>query len=355
VDASLARSLDRLRARAALAAFAGTALTWLALAAAALGALALLLRAALGLEQRAAALVLLPLLLVPPVAWAFARRRVPSRAATAAWLDVRGGGSGAVVAAFEVEDPRWQAQLAAALGRGAELPRVRLARPAGRALLAGAFASGALLVPLPRAAIGPPPVVQEAALERVEEQLAALQEQVQLDAELAEELREALSRLQQEGALREPESAFEALDRASERLEQEALENAETAQAAREDLARAAEAAAADPEAAQAELERTLGELSKAGFGKDVQAALKTQLGVAAAALPPGTKLDAAALKALSSQISAKLGERLGALAKAGLLDAKSLQKLSELARLDEFRSSDHVCDERCKQQPGGT
>ncbi len=355
MDRSLDTAIGRLRARAAWASFAGLVLAWLALGCAVLGAVALLLRAALGLDARTAALGFLPLVLVPVAAAMRARRMRPSVAGTAAWLDVRSGGSGAVVAALEARDARWEAQVGAALERARELPRLRLARPAWRTAAALAFAGAALFVPLPERIPGPPLAVQEAALERVEEQLAVLQEQVELDEDVAQEMRDALKRLEQEGGLLEPESAFEALDRVRDRLEQEALERAETAQGARDDLARAADQAASNPEAGQQSLERTLAELAEAGLSQDVRSALEKELGLAGIALPAGMKLDAAQLQALSKELTAKLGERIDGLAQRGLLDARALAKLGELAKLDEFRFSEHVCDESCEKEPGGT
>jgi hypothetical protein len=197
--------------------------------------------------------------------------------------------------------------------------------------------------------------VQEALLAEVEERFEALQEQVELEPEVAAELQDALERLRQDGALAEPEAAFEALDRAQDRLEQEAYERAELAQSASQDLARNADAAARDAEAAQADLERTLEQLAQGGFAKDVQSALEKELGAAGVSLPPGTKLDAAAIEAISNELAEKLGLQAGELAKKGLLGSKSLAKLSELAKLDGFEPTEHVCDASCERKPGGT
>ncbi len=355
VNPHLERSIESLRRRARLGAFLGATLRALAIGAAALAAVALVLRVGFGFERAESAWVFAPLVIVPIAAWILSARRTPSRATAAAWLDVRAGGSGAIVAEDELADPRWNARLEQELARSPRLPRIRVAQPARLAALALAFGVLVIGVPIPAAVLGPVTTVQESVLERVEEQLKALEEQVDLEPELAQELHEALERLQREGALAEPEAAFEALDRAQEKLESEAYERAEMAQTAADDLARAGEDAARDPEGAQHQLEKTMEALAKAGFSKDIQSALEKELGAAGIALPPGTKLDAGTIEAISKELAKQLAARNGELAKAGLLSAKSLAKLGELAKLDEFEFSDHVCDAECEKKPGGT
>jgi len=355
VTPHLERAIERLRRRAFQGAFLGAFLRAFAVAAAVLAVIVLTLRVGFRFERVDAAWVFAPLALTAVVAWVQARRRVPSHAATAAWLDVRSGGTGSIVAADEVADSRWDSALNRQLAAEPALPRIDVARPLRMASLSFAFAAAAMLVPVPPALVGPPTVVQEATLERIEDELAALEEQVDLEPEVAAELREALERLQQDGALADPEAAFEALDRAQDRLEQEAYERAELSQSAQNDLTRAAEDAQRDPEAAQAALEKSMEQLAAGGFAKDVKSSLEKELGEAGISLPPGTKLDAAAIEAISKELAEKLGERSAALAKKGLLDGKALAKLGELAKLDGFRPTEHVCDENCKKQPGGT
>ncbi len=351
----LERSIDRLRQRAFVGAFLGTFLRSIGAAAAILAAVALIMRTAFRFERAEVAWIFAALVVVPVVAWILARKRMPSRGATAAWLDVRAGGTGAIVAGDEIDDPRWRAQVERALESESALPRIEVRKPAWLAGAACAFAALVVAVPIAPALVGPPTTVQESVLERVEEQLRALEEQVELEPELAAELRETLERLQREGALAEPEAAFEALDRAQERLEQEAYERAETSQSAQDDLARASEDAVRDPEAAQEQLEKTMQQLAQAGFSKDVQSALEKELGAAGVSLPPGTKLDAGNIEAISKELAEKLAARNGELAKMGLLDGKALAKLGELAKLDGFEFNDHVCDETCEKKPGGT
>ncbi len=351
----LERAIERLRRRAFHGAFLGAFLRAFALAAVVIAVLVLTLRVGFRFERVDASWTFAALALAPIVAWVQARRRVPSHTATAAWLDVRSGGTGAIVAADEAADERWDPALQRQLAAEPALPRIDVARPLRIAALALVFAAAAMLVPVPVAIVGPPTVVQEATLERIEEDLAALQEQVDLEPEVAAELQDALERLQQEGALADPEAAFEALDRAQDRLEQEAYERAELSQSAQDDLARAAEDAQRNPEAAQAALEKSMEQLAAGGFSKDVKSALEKELGAAGISLPPGTKLDAAAIESISKELAEKLGERSAALAKKGLLNGKALAKLGELAKLDGFEPTEHICDENCKKQPGGT
>lgn len=350
----LERAIERLRRRAFHGAFLGAFLRAFAVTAAVLAVLVLTLRVGFRFERVDAAWAFAPLALTVVVAWVQARRRVPSHAATAAWLDVRSGGAGSIVAADEVSDSRWDPALDRQLAAEPALPRIDVARPLRMASLSFAFAAMAMLVPISPALVGPPTVVQEATLERIEDELAALQEQIELEPEVAAELQEALERLQQDGALADPEAAFEALDRAQDRLEQEAYERAELSQSAQGDLARAADDAMSNPEAAQAALEKSMEQLAAGGFSKDVQSALEKELGAAGVSLSPGTKLEAAAIESISKELAEKLGERSAALAKKGLLDGKALAKLGELAKLDDFEPTEHVCDENCGTKPGG-
>ncbi|MBL8861436.1 MAG: hypothetical protein JNK02_05435 [Planctomycetes bacterium] len=346
----LDRSIAALRRRAFQGSFLGHLLRGLALCAAVIAAAVLVARVGFLVETRTAALGFVALLLVPLVAWQRALRAVPSRATAAAWLDLRGGGSGALVALDELGDPRWEALLERELRAPRALPAIDVRSPARRALCALALAAAAVLVPAPAPHVGPPTGVQAALLESVEEQLAALEAEVELEPDVALELREALERLREDGALAEPEAAFEALDRAQERLAQEAYERAELAHVAQQALAETAADAAQDPEAAQAALERTLEQLAAAGFSKDVRSALEVELGLAGVELPPGARLAAQDIQRLSRELAERLAARTGGLAQQGLLDAQSLAKLGELAKLDGFAPSAHVCDEECRQ-----
>ena len=60
-------------------------------------------------------------------------------------------------------------------------------------------------------------------------------------------------------------------------------------------------------------------------------------------------------LDALSKELSEALAKKLDKLGKAGLAKVGKLGKAGELAKLDDFEPTGHVCDENCKKKPGGT
>ncbi|MBK7874200.1 MAG: hypothetical protein IPJ77_00330 [Planctomycetes bacterium] len=317
------------------------------------GTLALLLRYVLRLERADAAWALAPMALVPLAAWIVARRRRLSHAGAVTWLDLRTDANGALLTELELADARWTSRTDAALARSLALPRPRLGRPALQTFPALAFAAAALWIELPRDPVLPPRKLEDALVERVEEKLETLKEEVALEPELEKELEARLERLEDERG--DPEQAFEAIDGLDERLEQEGERLAETIQDAQDSLSQASESAASDPESAQKELEQALGELAKAGLEKNLSEELKSQLGSDSLELPPGTKLDARKIEALSKELSEALATKLDKLGKAGLAKMGKLGKKGELAKLDDFEPTGHVCDENCKKNPGGT
>jgi hypothetical protein len=353
VARDLDSSIERVRSRVFQAVFGSALLTWLAGLLFALGCIALALRAALDWPLARTLLVFAPLVFAPVVAWRIARRKQLSRAGAAAWLDVQSGSSGVVVTGFERSDAAWRTRVDESLARAEILPRARLQKPSMAAFSGLAFAALAVWVPIPRTALGPPIALQQAAVERVEEKLATLEEEVALEPELAAEMRETLQRLKDEDALANPESAFEAADHAEARLSDEARSKAEAAEKGQEDLAAAADSAERDPEAAQKRLEAAMGELSKSGLAKGLAKGLEKELGSASLELPAGTKLDAGAIEKLSGELSDKLGDKLAKLAKAGLLKPGSPGKTGKPPGLEKI--ADHVCTAECRKNPGGT
>jgi hypothetical protein len=305
----LEHSIARVRARVSRAVFGVTLLTWLAILLGACACIALGLRVALGWEASQAALVFVPLVVAPVMAVRAARRRTLTAAGAAAWLDVRAGADGAIVTGFESRDGAWRARMDAALARSGDLPRARLARPA--ALFAGAvvFAALALFVPISRGVPGPSRALASAAIEKAEEKLATLEEEVELLPELAEELRASLDRLKEEhSGASSNESVFEAADRVAQKLSDEAAAQSESAESVQRELSEAAAAASSDPEAAQKQLESALLELSKSGLSKGLTDVMTSELGLPSLDLPPGTKLDAAQIARASAALRAKLG-----------------------------------------------
>jgi len=284
-----------------------------------------------------------------------AQRARPSEALAAAWLDVRGGASGAVVTEAELGSSAWsdraQQRIENAL---AQLPRIdglALARSLG---LGALFAAAALFVPLPEASVvGTPPFAPERTLERLEEKLAALEDALALDPELSQELRERLERVEESAREERFDSTFEALDRLEERLDDSAARALEAAQRAQDDLAAAASDAHLDH--AQEALESALEQLRESGLTKGVSEATQRELGAQLDSLPPGVQLSSQQLAALSRDLNQSLAKQLGKLGAARLIDPSKLRELLDAQQQGEGElDPDHECDENCKK-PGGT
>ncbi len=362
-SATLDRVVWRVRRRLCFAAWIGE---WARMAGVALviaGGAALLWRR-FGAAGRGEA-AWLALLVVPAalLAWARARRRFVSASTVAAWLDVRHGGDGRIVTAFERADSREE-------GRGSVAPpelRLRhllLARPLLPALL---FLALALGLPLPASAVALDlPRLHADQLDQLAEKLATLEETVELDAGLRAELEERLERakealeegLAEEGLLA---SAFEARDTLEARLEQEAAVARDGVELAQAELGSDALTRALDADASRAEelLGQTLDALVDAGLAQKLPAELQRGLadlglldlpGLDGAELPPGTKLDpaqVAAMKELAAQLERALGAQLKKLVESGLIN------LAEQKPFDG-KLVFHECTEACRQQGGG-
>lgn len=323
----------------------------------ALGAVVLYLRALEHWDTRASA-ALLPWSAVAllSAAW-LARRRQPSPAWAATWLDVHGGALGAVVTEDELGHSPWSSrareQVSAAL---AHLPRPDLGR-AGRALLLPTlFAGLAAWIPIPERPVGPPPIVATAQVEALAEKLVALEETLELPPEQRSELEKRLEQIRAEAEQGETASTFEAIDRLESELEDQAARALETARHSAEDLARAG--GSPDLAEAQEALESALAGLEQAGLGKDLPPEVRTALAPGSLQLPEGVQLDSRELARLSQELRGVLDRNLGKLAAGKLIDAAQLRAArAAQARLGEaFGEPDpaHECDESCKQ-PGGT
>lgn len=339
---NLAASIARVRARIAALVFAHAFLSALAVAALATGIAVLVSRTAFAAEHVDARWSALPIGAAALFGLWRARERRLSASGAAAWLDVRSGGRGDLVHAFESGDS------ARPLAITDVLPRARLGRPAALALAASAFVGLSALVPVPASLFAPSIALQRAEVDRAQEKLATLEEEIRLDPEAAEDLRAQLERLEAGEGLGDLRSAFEALDGAQSALEEHAQASAEAMEAALDGLEAAAGADSA--EAARDDLERALQELRKAGVEGDLAQKVEARAGE----LALGAQLDAAQGMQLSKEASKVLGEKLAKLAKAGLLKDRKLAKAA-LARIDPEALKEHVCDERCKKQPGGT
>lgn len=347
-------SLAAYRRRALVSAFANGLRVRLAIALFAAGVLVLVARVGLRWERGEAAPLIALVLVAPALAFVHARRRVPSRTTAAAWLDVHGGADGRIVTEDEVGRTTWSDGVRQRLERSLrDLPRVRAMPALAPSFPALAFVALALWIDPPRDPIGPPPGVSASAIERVEEKLDTLEEAVELQPELAEELRTQIERIEAEAADGRPESTFESLDRMEERLEDLARDALEAAQQAERDLA----SAASDPSLgdAQQSLESALAKMDEAGLARELSPEMKSALAPGTLSLPAGVQLSSAQLAKLSKELKGVLDERLAKLASGNLIDPKSLVELGELGELADLDDLElHECDEECKK-PGGT
>jgi len=353
VTPALESSIARVRAAVVRAVFASTLCAWAAGLAFGLGCVVLIARTSIPLDASRAAWILAGLALAPLIAWRVASKKRPSDSAAAAWLDVRSGASGSIVTGFEVADDAWRARVDEALARVEGLPAARLKRPLTLCLVGVAFALATVLTPIPKPPPGPNVVLQQARVERVEEQLATLEEEITLAPEFAEEMRANLERLKEEDALANQESALEATDRASERLADEAEASADAAESVLAGIEAAAANANSDPDAAQKAVEEALAQLTKSGLAKGLEDELAKQLGLESLELPPGTKLDVAKFAGLSKSLEGALGEKLAKLAAKGLLKEGRFARGEKPGDDPEF--AEHVCTPECAKNPGGT
>lgn len=348
--ATTARRLERRAFWAILAGELGRALAALSFV---LGAAILVARVGLGAEARS----LLPLLgllaIAPALAWVRARRRRLSREAAAAWLDVRAGAGGVLVTGLEAPDPRWAPRVEAVLARAPALPRPRLVRPLGLPLLGALFVVAALAVEVPASEPGPSPALFEAALQRLDEQLATLEEEVELEEELAREMHERLERLAEDLDHSGAESTYEAIDRLEERLGAEARRASDAARRAGEALAGASATAQADGGLALEKLQDALAALREGGLAGALPPSLEAELDALEAAAAAGLPLAGAKLLELSEELRALLQAKLDGLAAAGLTAPARLASPGEFASLDGFELRPHDHEGEC--EPGGT
>ncbi|MCB9914729.1 MAG: hypothetical protein H6828_06210 [Planctomycetes bacterium] len=358
---ALARTTRRLRRKLVLAAWLGRSARWGAGVAALCACAALVARVSFALELREASLCFLPLALVPFVAARGLRGVVFDEHAAAAWMDLRSGAQGYLVAAEELDDPRWRARAAAQLEALPELPALNggaFARPLVPAL---AFAALALLLPLERAEPGPSSSLFDRAIAGLAERLDLLQDVVALDPQKAEELSQRVAELAEDVDASEPEAMLEAIDALRESLGVEGQQAGELAQALSDRLGEVGAAALADPERAQDMLRVALDALDKSGLRGDLMSQLDELAPQLAAAvqgnrlqLPEGLQLSPEQMQRLSEGLRDALQKNLGDLSLAGLVNLAALAKAGEAGDLERLLAKLHQCDERCKQ-PGGT
>jgi hypothetical protein len=321
----------------------------------------LLIAACLALELRAVhgagrdvvvGVVIVSLVAATIASLVLALRRVPDHDTVVAWLDARSGGTGFVLTSETHDDGAWGSVFDRALAKAPALVSIPWRRRA--ALLAGALAFAAVpFFVTPTVEIFPSITAAEtSALEQLREKLDVLEENVELEAVGADDLRETLERLEREVESGSEESAFEAFDRVDDRLDAAAAEAAASASMALDDLATAGEFAPTDETLAREALERAAERLTAGGLDQALDAA---------AELARADELDAASDAAASEQASsaskepfdasmlAKLsGEQLRTLA--GEAAKRAGERLDRLADARMLRKFDDATRERLRE-----
>jgi len=318
------------------------------------GGVVLLLRFAVGLERIDSAWGLALVALAPVTAMLVARGRMPDDGTLAAWLDRRSGGTGLVLAEYELADERWLAHAQGTYQRmGAHAPR-----PQAEGTTLWASVPAAIFVALAIWFTPPDPgpavpmgLLQSGLdgltrrLERAVDQGLLPQERV---GELAERLEDIAGGLEDGGL----EQTFEAMDRFREDLERDVAGFADELAALREALE------SLPPEAKDALAESLAGALSDSRTAELAQSAAQALAGMDAASLDPGAlmALDSEALAGLQDAVSAALAQRMGDLAQAGFLSPEALA--AALARRGTMREArelkPHEHDETCASRRGG-
>ncbi len=333
--------ITRWRRRVWAAAFAREAGQATAFALVAAGAGALIARAVWGASASQA--VWLAILVVPALAVAFvrARKSLPSRAETAAAIDLAAGGNGILLAALERADGRWGERAGREARAAGDLtPDLGGGRWLGAAA-AACFVLLALSVPLGAERIDASHSERLGGFaERLSEQIAALAESGALNSAESQAMLERLESLQSGFEDFGIEASMEAVDRLFEELAHKADEQAFLAQSvldrvesgARDMLEQAL--ADADPAAIAEGARKIAAALEKAaqalGESSASTPALAAQAKALAEALGASMSLaQAGQLLDLAEGLREQLEARLGRLAAAGLLDGARLERLA--------------------------
>jgi hypothetical protein len=363
LPADLAEGVRRLRARCYRAAFLGRATRLTAGALVVAGCTALAARVGLGVEGASALFGWAALLVVPPLAHLAARRRVPSVATAAVWLDARGSGDGALVTALELGagGRAWEARVLDRTRTAPAAPQIQRATYWSTWPAALVFALVCPFAPVVHSnGNGEPQGVEAllaAAVERVADDLAALEEELVLDDEVRAELRDRLERLQRDVADAGLEAGFEGVDALERELERLAAESVEQASDVQRLLHEAAASSSSDGTQSAQRLADALEESSNGSLARALPPELMERLQALA---ERARQMDAdgselASLEdldewlewteewaALEDEVRVSLTESLERLADAGLLDQSDLDELRESLE----RSSAEALDE---------
>ena len=313
--------------------------------------------------------------------WQYRQRRV-SEEQVLTLLDLRAGGSGELLYAYET-------------GAEAASPQASTRpRPAWRRSVAPALAPGllffalGLLVPVRAIAQPSPDLFAEQRLDELEELAATLEETLELEDELKEEIEQNIETLR--GSSEEPRPTGEAMREALDALEQRLEEAAESAASELEDVVRQAGEAAQqgvspDPQDHQDALdslgdlfeksqdegllpqdqlsEKMLEQLSEAGLSQEALDALQklaeagrmAELGAMAEQLGLSAEEIAKLAEALANGLSEAALEKLAEMAKKGLLDPSSGKAGASPPDPEKLAEYLKQLEKLAQQQPGGT
>jgi hypothetical protein len=333
-DDTLKVALARLRSAAQRVLFTRALALHLPLALFLGGALVLGLRFLAGLERLDASWALVLVALAPLTAWLVARSRVPDEPTLVAWLDRRSGGTGLILAEYDLGDSRWLTAAQSTFQRqGAQLPA-----PAAEgttlwsSLPATLFVALALWFSPPAPGPALPLGLFQSTMDGLSRRLERAMDEGLLDQGRMEDLSERLEQIAEgleEGGL---EQAFEAMDRFTRDLDEDVDGFAQELAALRETL-----------ESISPETKAQLGEALAKALSDPATAALAKSAAEALAGMDPSAfdpaalmDLDSGDLAGLQAAVSAALAERLGDLAQAGFLSPEALA--AALARRGEFR-----------------
>lgn len=323
------------------------------------GAAVLLLRAVWHLEAERCVPLFWIIALAPVIAAGRATARRLSRSGAAAWQDVRGGAEGMLVTALETGDERWSARVVEMLENTPPPPGIRMGGESWALGIGVVFALLAWWVHVPQPEPVLPSRLFEAAVERLAGKLLTLQEETDLDEELADEFATRLERLREQVGEASPEGLFEAIDWLEEQMGEQAGRHGEELGSLERQLVAAAKHALRDPAAAQETLGRALETMRALGLDEKLVESfgdfdsLASLIGEEGIELPEGLELDAPQLLEISKDLSGLFTDKLGALREAGLLTPELLAKLAEWKQLAEGDVAEHSCDENCPE--GGT
>lgn len=315
--------------------------------------------------------------------WRFRQRRVNEQQVLTL-LDLRAGGSGELLHAFETG--------------GGDTPGLDAAstrpRPAWRKSVAPSLVPGVLffllgmLVPVRAIAQQSPDLFAEQRLNELEELAKTLDETLELEEELKEEIEQNIETLR--GSSEEPRPTGESMREALDALEQRLEETAEEAASELEEVVRQAGEAAQqgaepDPEEHQDALDalgdlmeqsqeegllpqdkldqKMLEQLAEAGLSKEALEALQKlaeagrmpELGNLAEQLGLTPEEIAKLAEALANGLSEAALEKLAEMAKKGLLDPASGKPNMQAPDPEKLAEYLENLEKLMEQQPGGT